>query len=179
MPRFVSHTRRNPQPLGVGSHVPKAVLQLEPTNRPVNPSLPRRNPHPFPQPWFEPPSTSTVLTCGQAHGYNVPPPRPTELPCGCCCSPWPTGPGRPGPPATVPDSLTQEAYLSWRGLLAWRTVRARAVHVGARAPSCTTPAIRHASPRHSRYAACVQLSNDRRGTGAARFDGLGTSWTRG
>ena len=45
------------------------------------------------------------------------------------------GPGRPGPSATVEsgDSLTQEAYLSWRGL-AWRTVRARAVHVGARSP---------------------------------------------
>ena len=46
---------------------------------------------------------------------------------------WQLGPGRPGPPATVKsgDSLTQEAYLSWRGL-ARRTVRARAVHDGAR-----------------------------------------------
>ena len=45
------------------------------------------------------------------------------------------GPGRPGPSASVEsgDSLTQEAYLSWREL-AWRTVRARAVHVGARSP---------------------------------------------
>ena len=47
------------------------------------------------------------------------------------------------------------------------------------APSCTTLAIRHASPRPSRYAACARLSHDRRVAGAARFDGLSTSWTRG
>ena len=33
------------------------------------------------------------------------------------------------------------------------------------APSCTIPAVRHASPRHS-SASCVKLSHDRRGAGA-------------
>ena len=45
---------------------------------------------------------------------------------------------------------------SWRGL-AWRTVRARAVHAGARSTIMHhSGCIRHASPRHSRCASCVK-----------------------
>ena len=39
------------------------------------------------------------------------------------------------------------------------------------APPCTTLAVRHASPRPSRYVPCVQLSHGRRTAGANRFDG--------
>ena len=38
------------------------------------------------------------------------------------------------------------------------------------APSCTTLAVRHASPRHSRCASCVKLSHDYQGAGAIWFD---------
>ena len=57
--------------------------------------------------------------------------------------------------------------VSWRGA---QSEPERCL-LGPEAPSCTTLAVSHASPRPSRYASCVQLSHDCRGAGASRFDG--------
>ena len=57
--------------------------------------------------------------------------------------------------------------VSWRGAQS-EPERCLLMH---EAPPCTTLAVRHASPRLSRYVPCVQLSHDRRRAGANRFDG--------
>ena len=65
--------------------------------------------------------------------------------------------------------------VSWRGAQSEPERRL----LEPEAPSCTTLAIRHASPRPSRYASCVQLSHDRRKVGAGRIDGWARNWPRG
>ena len=150
---------------------------------------------------------------------TVPSPRPSELPCGCCCSPLPLCP----PPLSPVNSLPQPPCPSFRLVPSALTFLTRApshtLATGTKSPrppgdrevrivwckrhtspgacwrgapsepercmlmprstSCTTLAVRHASPRPSRYAPCAQLSHDRRRAGAARFDDYGASWPRG
>jgi len=65
--------------------------------------------------------------------------------------------------------------VSWRGA---QSEQERCL-LGLEAPSCTILAVRHASPRPSRYASCVQLSHDRRGVGVGRIDGWAKNWPRG
>ena len=69
----------------------------------------------------------------------------------------------------------QEAYLSWR-VLAWRTVRARAVHVDAEEHLMHSLWL-YATPAHALrdMLHAPKLSHDRRRAGAARFDDYGGS----
>ena len=88
---------------------------------------------------------------------------------------------RTGPPRPLGDrEIVGRRQRISKGV-SWRDVQPEWCMMVLLAPTCTALAltVRHASPRPSRYAACARLSHDRRVAGAARFDGLSTSWTRG
>ena len=86
----------------------------------------------------------------------------------------------------VVQGQSRQALMSWRKRhtspgACWRGAPSEPERcmLMPRSTSCTTLAVRHASPRPSRYAPCAQLSHDRRRAGAARFDDYGASWPRG
>ena len=63
-------------------------------------------------------------------------------------------------------ALARMARVGWRGV---HSESQRRCMLEQEAPSCTTLAVRHASPRHLRCASCVKLSHDRRGGAGGRF----------
>ena len=211
-------------PLAPSRVVPLIAAFLSLCSTQLPPPPPALKPAPtVPAPALHP-SISSRLPCLCTYpllrpNSTVPSPRPSELPCGCCCSPLPLCP----PPLSPVNSLPQPPCPSFRLVPSALTFLTRApshtLATGTKSPrppgdrevrivwckrhtspgacwrgapsepercmlmprstSCTTLAVRHASPRPSRYAPCAQLSHDRRRAGAARFDDYGASWPRG